>query len=146
ILEAPHKDEYFHNIPIRPANGRTGDRIEAKIGDRAYNRWNLPKNFDYVVHIMNAVQYQCSCYKVLHDFYSSESHTNRNQVFKLLFGNNGFKLNRDFIDRLENLSPYYVINCVTKQLKKTVGDEMKNNYSLYNKNKYEEDDHPSCWK
>ena len=37
VLESPHKDEYDNNfVPLRPANGKTGNSINTKICSRGF--------------------------------------------------------------------------------------------------------------
>lgn len=66
ILESPHVDEYEGNMPIGPAQGKTGDNINkylCTILDEAVQReiLNVNSKFPkYDLVLMNAIQYQCS--------------------------------------------------------------------------------------
>jgi len=136
LLESPHKDEYdCYNKPIRIANGITGENIEKFICEKLRTS-NFSKNFDYEIYLMNAIQYQTSCYKILGNNWT---HTNRNHVFKLLFDN--FNLKEDLLNRIKSLKYDYIINCVTYNLKSMVDAFLnKKNIKIYLKW-----NHPSCW-
>lgn len=138
LLESPHKDEYHNNQPIRPANGATGAKIKAFISNRA-NNWPLSTLNDYEVLLVNAIQYQTSCYKLLGKKWDR---TNRNHVFKLLFYN--FNLKNDLKNRLNTYKADYIINCVTKTLKNDVQEFLENSFKNYCK--LCKDEHPSAWK
>lgn len=135
LLESPHKDEYQNNQPIRPANGVTGAKIEALIASRAKNQWHLSTASDYEVVLVNAIQYQTSCYKLLGENWD---YTNRNHVFKLLYNN--FQLEDDLKQRLSAIKPHFIVNCVTSQLQSEVANVLLN----FKPNIC--DIHPSAWK
>lgn len=141
LLESPHKDEYQNQQPIRPANGVTGQKIEALIANRVA-KWNsvatpngtiLQTTNDYEVILINAVQYQTSCYKLLGEQWDK---TNREHVFKLLFNN--FGLRTDLSNRINNYNLSIVVNCVTVKLKNEVSNIVSNLNSVA-------DYHPSYW-
>lgn len=138
LLESPHKDEYQNGIPIRPANGVTGQKIEALIAKRMpqlCSKLSCTDQYDYEIILINAIQYQTSCYKILKENWSK---TNRDHVFKLLFNN--LNLKNDLTTRIKNYNLDYVLNCVTSKLK----DEVRNCYQNIS-NTAADDDHPSAW-
>lgn len=138
ILESPHKSEFdSNNNPIRIANGTTGRKLESKITIKC-KKWKLEKKYAYVIYLLNAIQYQCSCYKLLKDKWDRK---NKKHVFKLLFSNKyGFGLCDDFVNRVKMGEFYKIINCVTSDLKRDVNKVLKEN-----KLKIICDSHPSIW-
>ena len=71
ILESPHKSEYdATGKPLRPANGKTGTCINNYLGKQI--KATPPRNINpesiYKVHLVNAIQFQTSCYNQLHGF------------------------------------------------------------------------------
>lgn len=143
LLESPHKDEYQNGLPVRPANGVTGQKIEALIAQRIGTKWRSNKSigwqiaqFDYEVVLINAIQYQTSCYKLLGAQWNK---TNRNHVFKLMFNN--FNLDTDLAQRLKAYNLDLLVNCVTNKLK----NEVTSTISSINCTCID-DDHPSTWK
>ncbi len=143
LLESPHKDEYQNGLPIRPANGVTGQKIEALIAQRIKTIWQSDKlidwqiaQFDYEVVLINAIQYQTSCYKLLGAQWDKR---NRDHVFKLMFNN--FNLDTDLEQRLKAFNLDLLVNCVTNKLKK----EVRTTISLINCTRID-DEHPSAWK
>lgn len=141
VLESPHKDEFDqYSNPLRPANGKTGYRINNKITSRNAIVNILDVKFAYEVYLMNSIQYQASCYCVLGNLYSRD---NTNQIFRKLFSKNGFDLREDFIFRLKAYAPDIVINSCTSSggLKKTVEVAIKEaGYKSVG------DCHPSAWR
>lgn len=143
LLESPHKDEYQNGLPIRPANGVTGQKIESLIAQRIGTKWQSNKSigwqitqFDYEVVLINAIQYQTSCHKLLGAQWDK---TNRDHVFKLMFNN--FNLGTDLAQRLKSYDLDLLVNCITNKLKKEVE-------SIISSIKCTciVDDHPSAWK
>ena len=111
VLESPHKDEYDTNYdPIRPANGATGVAIESYIFKYA-QLWNLQKNTDYEVWLVNAVQIQASCYHELNKLNLRYSQYLLNKI-KYYVLNSIFD-NNDLITRISSISPSIVVNCCT---------------------------------
>lgn len=106
ILESPHTDE-FEDEFIAPALGRTGNSLDKYFLEilHKYFSHNLPpKEGNYEVILMNAVQYQCSAglpTKLYRDF------------FWLKFWFKG-KKKSDFVSRLKKYKPDIVINLCTK--------------------------------
>lgn len=138
ILESPHKDEYDSNDnPLRPANGLTGTKINNGLQKRAFVN-ALNNNCVYEVYIINAIQYQTSCYSI---FGKSWSRGNRNQVFRALFDQNKGNLEQDFINRITKYNPDIIVNACTSNLKSVV-DTALNTFT--NCNQYK-DKHPSSW-
>lgn len=143
LLESPHKDEYLNNQPISPANGVTGQKIESLISQRMKSDWQIKlqsvptiTQYDYEVVLINAVQYQTSCYKILGEQWD---HTNRNHVFRLLFNN--FQLKSDLIGRLNSYKLDIIVNCITSNLKNEVSF-----INQLNGVQHIVDIHPSAWK
>lgn len=138
ILESPHKDEYRINnallIPQRPANGKTGKAIESYIAKYA-SLWELDKNTNYEVHLINAVQVQASCYHELKALNVELSLYYRNLlkhwVLTLLFDD------KEFINRIKNIKPDILVNCCTKkptnikQIKKDIYEEVQSAIDQY---------------
>lgn len=144
ILESPHKSEYdSNNNPLRPGNGKTGTAINQKISSRVKITSILDPKYVYKVYIMNAIQYQASCYMVLGKLYSR---SNTNVVFRKLFSKKFFNLRLDFINRLNAYDPDVIINCCTKSsgLDKTVKNAIKT-MNGFNYKCYTSDYHPAKW-
>lgn len=140
LLESPHKSEYQNGLPIRPANGVTGEKIEALLANKMSEsklQKELPKTYDYEVVLINAIQYQTSCYKLLKEEWNA---VNRDHVFRLMYNNFGLKA--DLMKRLQSYGLDYLINCVTNNLKKEVQEDI----SKYFKATILEYSHPSSWK
>ena len=92
VLESPHKDEFSSTgVPIRPANGITGSKINLLLAQVINNRSpkGINKSIIYKVYLVNSIQYQTSCYQALHNYpdYNANWHTIRNCVFKALWNN-----------------------------------------------------------
>lgn len=141
VLESPHKDEFdINGNPLRPANGRTGVKINKKLQDRNFVR-ALKHEVIYEVRIVNSIQYQASCYSVLGSNYSRK---NTNQVFRVLFNKSKGNLRQDFIDRIDNYNPNIVVNCCTSGLKEVVETALKETKN-YNPSTTFTDKHPIAW-
>lgn len=137
VLESPHKYEYDSNYnPLRPANGKTGIKINNQLHNRTFIN-NLNNNYIYEVKIINSIQYQTSCYFLLQNNWTRK---NRDQVFRALFNKNKGNLRQDLINRITNYAPDIVINACTSQLKGIVATALKN----FNCAKFA-DKHPSSW-
>lgn len=125
ILESPHKDEYDNNfVPLRPANGKTGIKINTKLNRRPFIT-QLSSNADYEVYIMNPVQLQCSCYYQFQQNNIKCTTSNTQKVFRRLFNATNKRLRHDFIQRLQSYGPDFVINCTTSSLKPLVENAIK---------------------
>ena len=135
ILESPHKDEYScvggMLIPKGPALGQTGNRILNNL-DKYFNQTKnytsqgaqfIPLNtgFDYEVLIINALQYQASCFHKLG--LRGIVYPLRNSVFKALYNN--CNLNGDFLSRLSSASPDYILNGCTYNLKSVIEPQLQ---------------------
>ncbi len=111
ILESPHKDEYDRVgsdfIPVAPAMGQTGIKIRGGLTKRPFIS-HLKNKYDYEIKLMNAVQYQCSCYNYIDELNRIDKKL-RDEVFRLLFE----KLEQDFCSRIENYSPDIIVNACT---------------------------------
>jgi hypothetical protein len=146
LLESPHKDEFSASgHPLRPANGKTGKKINQLLGKIVSN--NSPKSLNngtiYKVYLVNAIQYQTSCYLGLHVYpwYSKNWRTIRNSVFKCLWNDNNLGLQKDLCTRIKMINPSIIMNCVTggnnpKGLRAMV-EQLVHSNNLYN--------HPSSW-
>lgn len=147
VLESPHIDEYTTNyVPIRPANGRTGRKIEKKLPSKLANNANLLANCAYEIFIINPVQYQCSCAHFLPNFKTNRADTHK--VFRKLFNSNYGKLRQDFINRLGNYNPDIVINACTCSLKAIVDTAIHDVNKMNTVNKAVQFiplPHPSIW-
>lgn len=147
VLESPHKNEFSPvGIPLRPANGITGNKINNLLADVINNRPpnGINQKITYKVYLINAIQYQTSCYKILHVFpdYKDNWHTIRNYVFKVLWNTQQFNLQSDLTSRIKAINPSIIMNCVTggkshASLQQLVERVIKSN-NLYS--------HPSSWK
>lgn len=142
VLESPHKDEYdINNNPLRPANGRTGIKINQKLATRKNLTSLLNKKQIYEVFLMNPVQFQASCYSILSN---KCTRNNTEQVFRVLFNRTKGNQRQDFIDRLKQYAPDIIFNCCTNKLKEIVRNAIqeyknKSNITIC------EDKHPSTW-
>ena len=146
VLESPHKNEFSPaGIPLRPANGTTGNKINNLLADVINNRppSGINQKIIYKVYLINAIQYQTSCYQTLHAFsnYKNNWHTIRNNVFKALWNNKNLNIQQDLKNRINVISPSVIMNCVTggkshAGLKRLVELVIKSN-NLY--------PHPSTW-
>lgn len=150
VLESPHKDEYDSNYnPLRPANGKTGKKINHKLAARA-SFWGLKSSSDYQVYLMNPVQYQASCYHEFNMLIYNVTITskikverkNTNQVFRLLFNKNKGNQRKEFINEMENYNPIIIVNCCTSNLKKVVETAINEANTLAT---IVQDKHPSVW-
>jgi len=163
ILESPHIDEYSTNyMPIRPANGQTGQRIEEHIVEKIEELLGLSSGTIYQIYIMNPVQYQSSCYHELQRYGNNEKQLSlrtsygakkcRNDVWKALFS----RLKKDFIHRLLSYQPNYILNACTggtyegksqndldNQLNYIVEQALQ---SIISEDNYYRLEHPSVWK
>lgn len=138
VLESPHKYEYDSNYnPLRPANGRTGTKINNGLQNRAFIK-ALNINYVYEVNIINAIQYQTSCYFM---FQNKWTRKNRDQVFRALFNKNKGNLRQDLVNRVSNYNPDIIINACTSNLKNVVETALN---TFTNCRKYK-DKHPSSW-
>lgn len=114
ILESPHKLEYDHSSsppsPIKPAQGSTGARINKYITHYCTG-WGLCSKYVYEVNLMNAIQYQTSCYNelILHNPSYEMCHPLRNRVFKLLWKSKANNL----ITRITKYKPDVIVNACT---------------------------------
>ncbi len=118
ILESPHKDEFSSTgIPLRPANGITGYKINLLLVKEMSKR--QPKKMNkariYKVYLINSIQYQTSCYQALHNYhdYHTNWHTIRNYVFKALWNHGELGLQQDLKKRINLIHPSVMMNCVT---------------------------------
>ena len=143
ILESPHKDEFSGNyVPLRPANGLTGRKINNKIGNFALS-WNLSTTVAYEVMLMNAVQFQCSCwYQCASSGHHPLKRHEKDSVFRVLFDDSMGNLRQDFIKRLKAYSPSIVINACTSPLRDT---KVKTAISEAGFNCSQSVKHPSVW-
>ena len=146
VLESPHKNEFSPvGIPLRPANGITGNKINNLLADVINNHTpsGINQEIIYKVYLINAIQYQTSCYQALHVFpdYKDNWHTIRNCVFKALWNDKTLNIQLDFKNRINIISPSVIMNCVTggkshASLQQLVELVIKSN-NLY--------PHPSSW-
>ena len=142
VLESPHKNEYDSNfIPLRPANGKTGNNINTKICGRNFIN-GLNPTFDYEVLIMNPIQLQCSCYYWFKPHNIKCTSQNTQKVFRCLFNKHKGNLRNDFIYRLRSYHPCIVINCATYALKPVVKTAI---FEALPQITYSTDIHPSAW-
>lgn len=143
VLESPHKDEFDDNLkPILPAQGITGRNIENLTGTRNFVDF-LDKEYEYVVLLVNAVQYQTSCYYI----FGKMSHELRDSVFRNLFCSKGLK--DDFTGRIREYigssadNGFVIVNCCTKKLRSEVEKCL---CAMFGENNTIKDDcHPSFW-
>lgn len=143
ILESPHKDEYSSNFtPLRPANGKTGKGINTKLTGRSFIA-NLNTSVDYEVFLMNPIQFQCSC---IHFIGNNANSKITKQIFRALFNKKNGNLRSDFISRLKNYNPDFILNVCTSGLKTgVVKNAIKEALPQILANQYKEDKHPSVW-
>lgn len=142
ILESPHKDEYSDNcVPLRPANGRTGNCINKKLSSRSFVK-KLKPEFDYQVLIMNPIQVQCSCYHQFKAFGIDSTSQTTNAVFRALFNKKKGNLRDGFKQRIVLYKPDFVLNCSTCGAKDIVETAIKEAINQYSDCK---DVHPSTW-
>lgn len=145
ILESPHKDEYSSNYqPLRPANGQTGKKINTRITSRQFIQ-SLTSDFDYQVFLMNPIQFQCSCSHHFEQYSIPTPPKVTKQVFKELFDKLNGNLREDFMSRLQNYNPDFVLNACTyglrdKIVKDAIDEALKNRTFAY-----KNDTHPSTW-
>lgn len=146
LLESPHKDEYDNfGKPLRPANGKTGLKINKFLTNQIQKSWKLNSNIIYCVWIVNAIQYQMSGYNQLKTFlnYDKIWHTVRNCVFKTVWNSEKlFGLQFDLKTRISSINPAIIINCVTggkktSSLRNLVGSVVQCHSTC---------SHPSMWK
>lgn len=159
VLESPHKDEFDSNHkPIRPANGVTGANIEYFIKRRYASLWNLSKDVDYKICLVNAVQFQASCHYALTKAQITLTTDYQKKALKFYVLYLAFQ-NNNLIKRLSNCSPDIIVNCCTTWSKKTPKVIKENIYELVQSaiEEYKNDPqypncitikctHPSFWK
>lgn len=147
VLESPHKDEFSSmGVPIRPANGVTGSKINLLLAQIVNNRPpnGISQSIIYEVYLVNAIQYQTSCYQALHNYsdYNANWHTIRNYVFKALWNTGNLSLQQDLRNRINLINPSVIMNCVTggkaKNGLRSIVEKVVNSKNLY--------PHPSAWK
>lgn len=151
LLESPHKDEYSNfSVPLRPAKGLTGTKINNKFGMKINQNQGQCAKFKnksiiYKVFLVNAIQYQTSCYNTLSKLngYQQNWRVIRNCVFKKMWENQPSNLQQNLNDRITSINPSVLINCVTGGknkygLKNLVSQGLKRtpDFSL---------SHPSSW-
>lgn len=142
ILESPHKDEYSDSyVPLRPANGKTGNNINQKLSNRAFVR-KLDKESDYQVLIMNPIQVQCSCYHQLRAVGRKSTPQTTNTVFRILFNKKNGNLRDGFKQRIVQYNPDFVLNCSTYGVKAVIETSI---YEALNRHSGSKDVHPSVW-
>ena len=124
LLESPHKGEYRcgnPSIPIAPAQGRTGARIDKFLECVLNAPYNAPAlqgvNATSRVIIANPVQFQTSLW-VIHRGHMRNWRTLRNAVWKTLWDMP--RIRCDFRRRLRRYHPDVVLNCCTYGLQKPV--------------------------
>jgi hypothetical protein len=138
IIESPHRDEYTSDgrfIPIGPAQGTTGEKIEQyfeELFNNFINRHIELTEKSYGVILCNPVQYQSSLHEILH--LSKINRTLRDCIWKGLFDGNEFQR------RLADYSPAVVINACTRGVKNIVNEAIPNEYPLFIASS-----HPGVW-
>lgn len=141
ILESPHTDEFAENKINGPAFGQTGKNINNYLVKTLNKKsrlknYILPEEKTCKIIIVNAIQYACSCginLDVLKD-----------SMLKNVWEHDEVK--EDFRNRIEiikkaSTKKLVVINCCTKPIKESVGNEIK---KVFNENIYEAP-HPAYW-
>jgi hypothetical protein len=143
ILESPHKSEFNNSgQAIGPALGRTGVLFNNNFSTLIKSSSIFPKinNLKHDIVFMNAVQYQCSLGHYLNTYNNKKL---RDTNWKLCFHN---KCAKDLDYRLEAISPYAIINLVTKglcNLQSYVDESIK--YRTFYSGIYTTGTHPSTW-
>jgi len=163
LLESPHNKEYNYydknnqavNLPsqskvadakkvrnikgVAPAQGRTGEKIHRWLSTILSETNEFENEENYKIIIANPVQYQASVH-CLH------GQSTRKKKYKELRNDLWVKLwlhnKKDFINRINNYSPYLVINSCTKNLRKIVTSQL---LQINKVNKIYETNHPSSW-
>ena len=110
ILESPHIDEFevkgleYNAIENRPANGITGKRFRNNFEVIINNGFSSKLgNDNYLVYIVNSIQYQCSLGIPTNIF--------RDYVWLNLWKSDDIR--NDFTARIEDIQPDVIINCCT---------------------------------
>ena len=111
ILESPHIDEFKSKAKdrlenkYRPANGVTGKKFKENFATIINNEHSskLMKN-NYIVHIVNSIQYQCSL--GIKPIYF------RDYVWLTLWKQENIR--KSFRDRINTINPIIIINCCTQ--------------------------------
>ena len=128
LLESPHKDEFDScGNPLRPANGITGTKINNLLGKEITNHLiknpgthALNQKTIYKVFLVNAIQYQTSCYNKLNNKkgYKDNWRTIRNAVFKALWNDQLINLPKNLTNRIKSLGASIVVECITGGMNK----------------------------
>ena len=134
LLESPHAKEYGITgdkiVPLGPANGNkvteTGGAID-KYLKNVLEKIDISAGGYYLV-IMNPIQFQTSLYSVHGKGLKNEAKDLRNLVWKNIWEQQ--EIRSDFIGRINNYNPEFIINASTKDLKEYVNWEL-----ILNKNK-----------
>lgn len=155
LLESPHKDEYKYDkslkayIPIAPAQGKSGRRIEENVCIILNEIINNPKytvsvsEGTYKVIICNPIQFQTSLYYLHGKGISNNKMLSklRNDIWYELF-NKQHQIESDFIERVNSYNTKLILNGCTKECKDLVGKSIKSNLANI---PYCEISHPSTW-
>lgn len=139
ILESPHTDEFAGGEINGPAFGQTGKNINDKFIEMLNNssiKDILPQEEICKIILVNAIQYACSC--------GINLDVLKNSMLKNVWEHDEVK--EDFRNRIEiikkaSTKKLVVINCCTKPIKESVGNEIK---KVFNENIYEAP-HPAYW-
>ena len=144
LLESPHTDEYDNGKPIAPAMGTTGRNLDSHLGGVLSQIRNRIFNGSRVI-VSNPVQFQASLHMILRGKMNGKV---RDAVWRSLWQHQDQYIQNCFASRMENYSPYIVINACTKgyqgkgELQKKVTallTEKRNYREIY------EISHPSRW-
>lgn len=111
ILESPHIDEFKSEAKdksgkkYRPANGVTGKRFKENFDTIINNKYSSKlRGEDYIVHVVNSIQYQCSL--GIKPIYF------RDYVWLTLWKRKDIR--NSFEDRIKKINPKIIINCCTQ--------------------------------
>ena len=158
VLESPHKDEFRCNVgqPIAPAQGQTGSGIEKFLDCMLHSCDALYGDLeeDTRVVLVNPVQFQTSLVAVVK---CSNWSKVRTAVWRALWNHRPavthqnyegqttdalYPIRSNFMERLVELRPDYVVNACTLELKPCIRSFLERCFG--DLDRYE-GDHPSSW-
>lgn len=101
----------------------------------------MDKSKQYIVLLVNPVQYQASCHIQLQREGLKCCRKLTAKVFRVLFGIRGHNLREDFKERITRYAPDVIVNCTTSSVKGVVKTAIKE--AGYKESL--KDCHPSWW-
>lgn len=150
LLESPHKEEYVNNClddPIAPAQGQTGCNLHRWLGGIVCGRPHLRECMAGRTRVIvsNPVQFQASLAAVLR-LLPSSGRAKATPITKRVWKRLWAEVKDDFMQRLSNYHPNFIINACTYELKEEVTRTLRERHGCISQGVlYEAGGHPSMW-